>query len=89
MQRHLRVTIGQLTVFDTALVVAATIFDDHVYVVRGDVIAAYITELFALGVEWADYGFLHWCPHSVSTLVLGLGWTTSRRFTTFLLQRRK
>jgi hypothetical protein len=53
------VAVGQFPVFHTALVVAATVFDDHVYVVRGDVVAAHIAELIALGVEWADYGILH------------------------------
>jgi hypothetical protein len=73
MQRFLRVTVGQLPVFDATLVVAATEFDDHVYVMSGDVIAAYITILIALGVEWTDYGFLHRCPHFVSALVSGSG----------------
>ena len=69
MQRLLRVTVGQLPVFDATLIVAATEFDDHVYVMSGDVIAAYITILIALGVEWTYYGFLHRCPHFVSALV--------------------
>lgn len=54
MQGHEWITVGQLLVFDTALVIAATEFDNHVYIVRGDVIAANITELIALRVEWAD-----------------------------------
>jgi hypothetical protein len=70
VQGHLRVTVGQLSVFDTALIVATAKFDDHVYVVRGDVVAAHIAELIAFGVEWADYGFLHRCPHCASILVV-------------------
>jgi len=73
MQGLLWVTVGQLTIFDTTLVVTATEFDDHVDIVRRDVITAHITELIALGVEWADYGFLHRFPHNVSVLVSGSG----------------
>jgi hypothetical protein len=82
MQRLLRVTVGQLPVFDATLIVAATKFDDHVYVMSGYVIAAYITILFALGVEWTDYGFFHRCPHFVSALVSGSD-GASRRFATY------
>lgn len=54
MQGRERVAVGQLLVFDTALVIATTKFNNHVHIVRGDVIAANITELIALRVEWAD-----------------------------------
>ena len=71
MQRLLRVTVGQLPVFDATLIVAAAEFDDHVYVMSGDVNTADITILNTLGVEWTYYGFLHRYPHFVSALVSG------------------